>query len=161
MLFGTRRTPVESVRFKKKKKKNFVFAKIKFFLRIVFLYTKSTVKGFFSPQNNIFNKIVNSIIFFPRTEWKFFFDKIVKNSILFLLPNCLSYVKIRANFMNLQFSSVYCFVNKIITIELFWPPKNLYNSFLHFSRFGFRTEERNAENKKVKCKKVGNYRGSK
>lgn len=82
MLFGTRRTPVESVRFKKKKK-NFVFAKIKFFLRIVFLYTKSTVKGFFPPQNNIFNKTVNSIIFFPPQNEIFSLTKLSKIAYFF------------------------------------------------------------------------------
>lgn len=80
MLFGTRRTPVESVRFKKKK--NFVFAKIKFFLRIVFLYTKSTVKFFF-PQNNLFNKIVNSIIFSPPQNAIFSLTKLSKTAYFF------------------------------------------------------------------------------
>lgn len=60
MLFGTRRTPVESVRFKKKRKE-FRIREIKIFPQNSFSLHKIDSKRFFFPQNNIFNKIVNSI----------------------------------------------------------------------------------------------------
>lgn len=59
MLFGTRRTPVESVRFKKKKE--FRIHENKIFPQNSFSLHKIDSKRFFFPQKNIFNKIVNSI----------------------------------------------------------------------------------------------------
>lgn len=61
MLFGIRRTPVESVRFKKKKRKEFRIRENKIFPQSSFSLHKIDSKSFFFPQNNIFNKIVNSI----------------------------------------------------------------------------------------------------
>lgn len=82
MLFGTRRTPVESVRFKKKEK-NFVFAKIKCFLRIVFLYTKSTVKVFFSHRIIYSTKLSTVYYFSPPQNEIFSLTKLSETAYFF------------------------------------------------------------------------------
>lgn len=81
MLFGTRRTPVESVRFKKKKE--FRIRENKIFPQNSFSLHKIDSKSFFSPQNNIFNKIVNSIIFFPPQNEIFSLTKLSKIAYFF------------------------------------------------------------------------------
>lgn len=81
MLFGTLRTPVESVRFKKKKE--FRIRENKIFPQNSFSLHKIDSKRFFSPQNNICNKIVNSIIFFPPQNEIFSLTKLSKIAYFF------------------------------------------------------------------------------
>lgn len=159
MLFGIRRTPVESVRFKKKKE--FRIRENKIFPQNSFSLHKIDSKGFFSPQNNICNKIVNSIIFFPPQNEIFSLTKLSKIAYFFFYQIVFHMWKYEQILWIYSFRQCIVLSIKSLQLNCSDPPPKLIQFFLHFSRFGFRTEERNAENKKVKCKKVGNYRGSK